>query len=86
MLLVEVALARVAAEVAGADAEDELEVGAGRREGDLRVALAAAVLEAHLALLDRPVPEARVFHLQIYIKKAWLFRENTRVAVYKLCA
>ena len=63
VLLVKVALARVAGKVAWADAEDELEVGARRGERDLRVALAAAVLEADLTLLDRPVSVACVFHL-----------------------
>lgn len=43
--------------------EHQLQVGAGGREGDLRVALAAAALEAHLALLRRPVAVPRVPHL-----------------------
>jgi hypothetical protein len=80
MLLVKVALARVAGKVAGADAEDELEVCPRGGKGDFRVALATSVLEAQLALLDRSVPVAGVLNLRIqrnerrlYNLSMWLY-------------
>ena len=49
--------------VVGRVVEHQLEVGAGGRERDLRVSLAAPALEPHLALLRRPVAVSRVPHL-----------------------
>lgn len=43
--------------------EHQLQIGAGRHKGQLTVSLAAAVLEANLALLLRPVAEAGVADL-----------------------
>lgn len=43
--------------------EDQLQVGAGGGERDLRVSLAAAAREPHLPLLWRPVPVPSVPHL-----------------------
>jgi len=47
--------------------EDQLEVDAGGRERDLGVTFTAAVLEANLALLLRPVTESCVADLQAKI-------------------
>lgn len=63
--LVKVAVPRVNGVVPGCAAKNELEVGAGRRESNLRVALPTAILKAYLTFFHRPVSVPGVSHLAL---------------------
>lgn len=64
VFLVEIAVVGIDGIVSGCVAKNKLEVGARRRERDLRVAFPTAILETYLTFLERPISVTSISHLQ----------------------
>jgi len=64
VFLVEVAIVEIGGVVPGCGAKNKLEIGARRRERDLRVSFPTAILETYLTFFGRPVSVTSVSYLQ----------------------